>query len=223
MAVHAKSKLVLGYSPYDHGGSITPFHKIFTGSQDVKEKGFKGVDAVVLWGGRDIHPSFYKQMPNSHNGAPMMPSERDIFEWKTMLYCRVNNIPLIGICRGAQFLCVGAGGTLIQHVTNHDRDHDIITNMGKQIRVTSTHHQMMNPYNIDHIMLGWANPARSHVYEGEPDKRVTGMWGKDEPEIVYFPVLKGLAIQGHPEYQCAEKPFIDLCNDLIVEHLFPAF
>lgn len=224
MAARVNKNPVLGYSPYEHFGSINPFDRVFTGgSQNVKEKGFEGIDAMVLWGGTDIPPSYYDQFRHSRSGAPQTPSERDVFEKKAILYCRTKGIPLLGVCRGAQLLCVMAGGSLAQHVSGHNYDHYIDTIDGKHMLVTSTHHQMMNPNGIEHTLIGWTDVPRSKMYEGALDEPIPSMQGRPEPEIVYFPQLKGLAIQGHPEYSNASAEFVSYCNKLIVQYLLPPF
>lgn len=220
MADKVKVKRVLGYCGSGDGARLDIF-KGFTDGKDVKKEGFKDVDCVVLWGGTDIHPSLYNHRPHPMNGAPALPSARDIFEHKTVLYCRANNIPLIGICRGAQLLCAEAGGTLVQHCLGHGYDHMMDTNTGKTALVTSTHHQMMNPFSVPHVLIGWALGARSFRYEGEGREDIEEMHNHQEPEIVYFPGIRGLAIQGHPEYAHASTPFVDLCNELIETYLFP--
>lgn len=223
MAERVKKKLVLGYSPYDYHGSVYPFEDIFDEAQDIKAEGFEGVDCVALWGGTDIHPSYYKQKHHPWSGAGKEPSERDLFEWKTMLYCKAKGIPLLGICRGAQFICAAAGGKLIQHMSGHGYDHHIDTIKNKRIKTTSVHHQMMYPFDVPHVMVGWCDPVRCTTYEGEEGKLVKEMMNHQEPEIVYFPSVHGLAIQGHPEYPTATKEFVDLCNDLVLEYLLPPF
>lgn len=224
MAASVKKKeLVLGYSPWDYHNSLYPFGDVFSKGQDVKVHGFDGVDCVALWGGTDIHPSYYKEKAHRFSSAPSFPSDRDIFEWKTILYCKKHNIPMLGICRGAQFLCIGAGGSLVQHVAGHGYQHYIDTIHNKLVYVTSTHHQMMNPYGIDHTLIGWSNPARASKYENGDGDEILIMRKQQEPEIVYFPQLRGLAIQGHPEYGNATEEFRTYCNDLIREFLFPAF
>lgn len=219
-----KKQLTLGYSPFEADDTVAPFDQFFHHSQDVKKEGFDGVDAVLLWGGRDIHPSFYGEKANIRNQAPMQPSDRDVFEWRTMLYCRAKKIPMIGICRGAQFLCAAAGGKLIQHVTNHQNSHRITTISGKTFMSTSVHHQMMYPYDVPHTLLAWADSPLSSCYYGEEgDNMVSNMWHKPEAEVVYFPGINGLAIQGHPEYGSATPEFKQFCVDSVRTYLFFPF
>ena len=216
------NKLTLGYCPIGNGNNIAPFDRVFGNIQDIS-KSIKGVDAVVFWGGTDIHPSLYKQGAHKESQAHgSLPSNRDVFEWNAMKYCKVHNIPMIGVCRGAQLMCAFAGGTLIQHVTGHvggGGSHAIIVEgYDNIIDVTSCHHQMMYPFDVQHHMLAWSAVKKSNVYEN--DIGSVDMHGKVEPEIVYFPQINGLAIQGHPEW-AVQSTFADLCNEYIEAMLVP--
>ena len=217
-----KRKLTLGYVPMGNGTDIYPFNAIFENSQNVLADGFKGVDAVILWGGEDWHPSYYNQKAHWLNGKARTekPSYRDVFEWKTMLFCKMNDIPMIGVCRGAQGLCISAGGKLIQHVDKHGGNHGLSTIDGKSIQANSTHHQMMYPYDVPHELVAWAAPRKSTIYEGEsPGFSLPEMEDKKEAEIVWFPAIKGLAIQGHPEYSSAPAEFVHFCVDAVKKYL----
>lgn len=212
-------KLVLGFSPHAYPGAM-PFGKLFQGGEvNCAEKGFKDIDCFLLSGGTDIHPSYYNQKHQKYNGATPDVDVRDKFEWKAILYCKANNIPMIGICRGAQFLCVAAGGSLAQHVSGHNHEHGIVTNDGRMLLTTSVHHQMMNVYKTNHELLAWAVCPRSHFYLNGEDESIPEMEGQPEPEIVYFPEIKGLAIQGHPEYWSASGAFQSYCVQLVKDKL----
>src|SRR3546814_14796091 len=58
--------------------------------------------------------------------------------------CYENGIPMLGVCRGAQFLNVMPGGKLYQDVDNHVGDHPIYDPQNKRVipNVSSIHHQM---------------------------------------------------------------------------------
>jgi gamma-glutamyl-gamma-aminobutyrate hydrolase PuuD len=113
-------------------------------------------------------------------------------------------IPILGICRGAQLACAAAGGILIQHVDGHARSHSIKTSDGKEMVTSSLHHQMMFPWEVEHELIAWASPSRSNNYVGITEEEAKHIPEKDgiyvEPEIVWFPKIKCLAIQGHPEF-----------------------
>lgn len=205
-----KKKYTLGYSPYgNYEGNIYPFNDIFKENVNLKH-GFKDVDCVVLWGGTDIHPSFYKQKAHPYNSSPRTgPSERDIFEWKVMLWCRANKIPMIGICRGAQFGCIAAGGSLIQHVEGHCNGNHPVTTGKDVFHTNSVHHQMMDLRNVPHTLFAWCESPLSNRHDGETvDQQIPV---EKEPEIAYLPGIKMFAIQGHPEYSSAPSTFQEFC------------
>lgn len=214
--------LILGYCPLGNGSSIHPFDQIFDRGQDIS-KSIEGVDAVVFWGGTDIHPSLYNEP--AHRTSQMFnskyPSSRDDFEWRAMNYCMIHGIPMIGVCRGAQLMCAFAGGKLIQDCDKHASGggHQIQTVDGRTMYVTSAHHQMMYPYDIPHELLAWATPKRSTYYENGLHEPVKAMETKREPEIVYFPTINGLAIQGHPEWMGKDDVVVKYFNELILEKL----
>ena len=95
----------LAFSPYgDRGESIYPFDKLFTNKFNPVQKGsLEGADALLLWGGTDINPVFYKQdwhITTERSGHDKSPSLRDMVEWHLMHEARRLKIPIIGICRG---------------------------------------------------------------------------------------------------------------------------
>lgn len=214
-------ELTLGFCPVGNGTDISPFDYHFGKKQNIGDS-MKGVDAVVFWGGTDIHPSLYDEPAHMYNqvrGLPTMPS-RDVFEKRAMLYCIANNIPIIGVCRGAQLMCAIAGGSLVQHCHGHNSGtHDIVTVEGEHMQCTSAHHQMMVLQNVPHELLAWSKDKRSRTYEDGWGTNIEYMKTAREPEIVYFPTVKGLAIQGHPEWMSKSDRFCEYVNELIEEKL----
>lgn len=169
---------------------------------------------LVLWGGEDISPSLYNQTPIPETHAGPIPSKRDRFELECALWAIKHNMPIIGVCRGAQLLCALNGGTLVQHVTNHNHGkHEIVTNDGQKLFTNSIHHQMMNPANTEHTILAHTPYPLSNVYLGEHGNPI---FMPVEPEIIWFPKTKGLAIQGHPEYLYPNHEFVEYCTSLIL-------
>lgn len=153
------------------------------------------VDLVGFGGGADIHPSLYgcKDVASSVGHGP---SERDRFERQAFSFCVERDIPMLGLCRGAQLICALSGGKLVQDVRGHGGMHSLFLHGGGVLPMTSTHHQMMYPWDVNHTMLAWTE-NRSKVYQHDipnyvqPDK---------DPEVVFFPQTRALAVQGHPEW-----------------------
>lgn len=161
-------------------------------------------DILILWGGGDISPTLYNKALSKRGGGDVEVRGRDRVEWNMLQRAIELNIPIIGVCRGAQMLCAAAGGYLIQHLDNHaGSNHEITTVDGDVLKVNSLHHQMMVPFEVDHKLLAWSTEKRSRVYFDE-DKMLTEI--KCEPELVLFPKIRGIAAQWHPEAMSAESP-----------------
>ena len=73
-------------------------------------------DALLLSGGRDIHPSLYGSNLLHYSGAPNdgFDKERDLFELNALRRAWDRNLPVLGICRGMQLINVARHGTLVQ-------------------------------------------------------------------------------------------------------------
>lgn len=159
-------------------------------------------DILIVHGGADIHPSLYNKGRSSRSGAYELPSRRDLQEWNLMQRARELGVPIIGICRGGQMLCALAGGFLIQHVDNHGGRHLVVTNDGQSFQTNSIHHQMMYPFDVEHELVAWV-PQQLSPRHLDVD---TDIQMPCEPEFVYFPQVKGFAIQWHPEMMHEESP-----------------
>ena len=211
----------LAYSPWGNGYSIRPFDQLFDQAVDAKKHGFDNVDAFILWGGTDIHPSYYGAQAHKWNQAGTLPSERDVWEWNAMKLCKAKGIPIIGVCRGAQFMCAFVGGKLIQHVSGHTTgSHNVVTSDGDKFAVTTCHHQMLDLRGTNHELLAWTPEPLSRVYQGETELDVVNKDVFKEPEMVFFPDIKGFAIQGHPEWAPENSKFVAYCNQQIADLLF---
>lgn len=165
------------------------------------------INLVVFTGGADISPSLYGQEASK---ATSCVPKRDIYESITYHRARALNKPMVGICRGAQFLNIMAGGKLCQHITGHTVYHMMATN-DDSFEVSSHHHQMMLPPR-DAKIIGWSKYNRSDCYLGEKDIPITPT-PKQEYEVVYWPNINAIGMQYHPElmdsyskgFQYAEK------------------
>lgn len=77
------------------------------------EKHAPHYDAVVVTGGHDVEPVLYAAKPEVESNYD---SDRDTFEMAIINNALEKNIPLLGICRGAQLLNVCCKGTLFQEL-----------------------------------------------------------------------------------------------------------
>ena len=164
-------------------------------------------DTIMFTGGEDISPVHYKEPVGKFTYCN---PARDMYEYRIFDYGRVSDKSFLGICRGAQLLTALVGGKVIQHVANHGISHDVITIDGDRLRTSSLHHQMMWPWQVEHKMLAWSSP-RSNTYLNGWNKELT-LPEEKEPEVVYYPSIKALCIQGHPEMMKNNSPFVQWCN-----------
>lgn len=219
---------VLGYTTSYMGDRIYPFNALFDESRCVDGGLTTDIDALIVWGGEDIHPSLYGQKAHYFNQSQgSHPTVRDLREVSAIRDAQSKGIPIIGVCRGAQLLCALAGGSLAQHVNNHNQEHKITVRDGfegntLEMETSSAHHQMMNPWNLpkeDYDLLGWSSRRLSTVYFAEVSG-IPEMNDYPEPEIIYFRKLHALAIQGHPEWMPENSMFNKYCLHLVNEFLF---
>lgn len=190
-----------------------PF-RIFESTVEIEDPNdFKQGDVLILWGGQDIATSLYHQQPNRYT-TQELPSKRDIDEINFILAATRLDIPIIGICRGAQLLTVMTGGTLIQHVADHGRSHEILCHTtGKTIRVNSAHHQVCQPVAPAEIIASSEKPVQAYDENSEPFILT------DIPEIIHFPQIRALGVQFHPEWQDCSREAVAFVTDCIVEYL----
>lgn len=172
-------------------------------------------DFLQFTGGEDVTPSLYGEEthPRTH-----CSSARDAYEERIWEAAIERGIPMVGICRGGQFLNVMAGGRMKQHVDGHaiGGEHLMVdVSSGEMISVTSTHHQMMLPSEAGEVI---AVASESTYWEDGDQVRHASDRG-DDCEVVWYPETKSLCFQPHPEYvakshEC-QMYFFELVNELI--------
>lgn len=207
-ASHAFGRLFFNVMPWTDGARI------------------KQHDVMIFSGGADINPEIYGEERGAFTGMPQ--KYKDERERVAFRHAQAAGAACLGICRGAQLLCALSGGKLIQHVTGHGREHNIITKDGGQMKSSSTHHQMMYPFDIPNFeLIAYActvRPENKHFceYGKQVPKELHG-WVK-EPEIVWLPDTRSLCIQGHPEepYMREDQHFPQYCQQLVQQYIFTA-
>lgn len=218
--------LTLGYASTLGTGSPSgyPFDDVFDEVRQVTPEQIfnREVDALVLWGGADISPSIYKAQVSKRNQAGPDLSQRDQIETALFNAAQAVGIPVIGVCRGAQLVCAMSGGLLVQDVQNHSGDHMMDTVCGLQMETTSIHHQMMYPFNMPKDswdLLAWTAGKLSVTYVLDDEDVRTNI--PCEPEVVWFPQTKSLAIQGHPEFAPSTSDFVQYTLRLVRKLILP--
>ena len=187
----AKKVIIIG-GDYD-------YHKLFTSLGYTIVNDPEGVDLAVFTGGEDVTPSLYGDKKHQHT---YNNPRRDDVEANLFTFFRKNNTPMVGICRGAQFLNVMSGGRMYQHVQKHTRSHsitDVLT--GEQVYVSSTHHQMMMPSPTALLVATAQQGGEREWFDGEVSRRDIS---KEDIEVVFYKDTNALCFQPHPEFNSPE-------------------
>lgn len=179
-------------------------------------------DLVMFRGGADVIPTLYndKQHPRTHYDGG-----RDAKEIGEFTRALALDKKMLGICRGSQFLTVMNGGRLIQDVTNHAiaSQHPIEAPGIGQGMITSTHHQMMYPYQLpeqNYQIIAHPPEALSEHYQVGDRSNMELPDDFVEPEIVFYPKTNSLGIQGHPERMNKHTAGVKLCKKIVDAYLF---
>ena len=187
-------------------------HKV----NDVKNP--KDIDLVLFTGGEDVNPQYYNEQIGKYTH---INNNRDEKEINTFHRFR-NHSFLLGICRGSQLLTTLSGAKLIQHVEGHCRDHSMILNNKIRYTITSSHHQMLYPFDLnekDYELIAHSEYFQSKTYLNGNDEEIELAKNFLEPEIVYYKNSNALCIQGHPEWSHCEKRTATMCLNLIDKYL----
>lgn len=131
-------------------------------------------DLLCLEGGADVFPPLYgeKNVSSTYN------VHKDIQSFGLISVAQRLNIPVVGICRGSQVMCVNNGGKMKQHIENHCKWHDLTVN-GQTFEVSSSHHQESIP-----------NVSEDYIIRSEDGTC----------EIVWYKDKNMMGFQPHPEY-----------------------
>lgn len=163
------------------------------------------VDLVCFTGGADVSPYLYGGENISSSCDPI----RDEFEVSVYEDCK-DMLPMVGICRGGQFLNVMNGGKMKQHIDGHSSGYYTIQSApdedGNRVSFTTheDHHQGMILAND-----WWDSPNIPYpVYWDARD---------DNLEVVFYPGTESLCFQAHPEWGHAETK--ELFFALLKEYL----
>jgi gamma-glutamyl-gamma-aminobutyrate hydrolase PuuD len=152
-----------------------------------------GLDGLLLAGGTDVDPQFYGAVRAAETDEP--DGDRDFLERALLGEALARDLPVLGICRGMQFLNVHFGGALKQHIVDHrkpkQRDvHEIEIAPGSRLErilgtrrysVNSRHHQ-----GVERAAVGLTAAAKAA--------------GDGIVEALELPGPRfALAVQWHPE------------------------
>lgn len=177
---------------------------------EIARRVLAGVDGLIVSGGADVDPRRYGQAPHERTGAPR--TDRDAWEDALLTAAIDEDVPFLGICRGAQMLNVALGGTLVQHlpdVVGHEEYQPAPAVFGAK-RVSVERGSRLD------AILGEVDEPRGeidvHVYHHQAIDRVadgltvTARTAEGVIEAVEVDdAAFGVAVQWHPEENAADR------------------
>jgi putative glutamine amidotransferase len=203
---------IVGDEPYG-------FPQLFARAACTKATSVDTADIVLFTGGvADVSPELYGQTP--HRSTQSYPAA-DVRDIQTFIEAVELGVPMVGVCRGFQFLHVMNGGQLYQDVDEHNGDHSIFvrSTLNEIDKVSSVHHQLCKPdYSIGMEILAEAYEAYTKMIN-DTDKEESPSVPDYDVEAAWYPETCCLGVQGHPEYQGYEQYsawFIKLIQDYIM-------
>jgi gamma-glutamyl-gamma-aminobutyrate hydrolase PuuD len=177
------------------GGGVPVLLPPVPGIADVVDR----LDGVLLSGGPDVAADRYGAPAHPRTSPPRC--DRDTAELAVLDRALARGLPVLGVCRGAQLLNVGLGGTLHQHlpdVVGHDRhnptpgvfvDVDVRLDpagrvgaaVGPRVRVRCHHHQAVDRLAPGLVATGWADDGTVEALEDPARPFVLGVqWHPEE-------------------------------------------
>jgi putative glutamine amidotransferase len=197
------------YEPYlqavQQAGGVPLIIPIFEDSGDLSRL-YEAIDGLLLAGGGDIHPTFYRERPDVK--LDNLNINRDKVELTLASWAVLDQKPLLGICRGMQIINVSLGGSLHQELhdvyetkINHnqsDAEKDLnylvhhlmlrddcrlsgILNKAKN-PVNSIHRQAIKDMASTLTPVGWADDGVIEAIESSTDHYIVGI--QSHPEIM---------------------------------------
>ena len=97
----------------EKAGGIPIMFPLTSDADDIKEL-LTNVQGVLFTGGHDVNPAIYNETPI--NQTVSFCKERDDMEVEVLKQVLEKDMPLLGICRGIQFVNAYLGGSLYQDI-----------------------------------------------------------------------------------------------------------
>lgn len=159
----------------------------------------EALDGLLLIGGADITPAAYGADP--HPETILTRPERDEHERRLLAAALDRDLPVLGICRGAQLITVALGGTVRQHLpdelghTRHRPDAAVFGStrvrtrpgsvvagiLGEGATVPCYHHQGLVEEGTALEPSAWADDGLVEAVELPGNRRLLGVqWHPEE-------------------------------------------
>ncbi|RXJ89521.1 hypothetical protein CRV01_08580 [Arcobacter sp. CECT 8983] len=158
---------------------------------------FKKLDGLILSGGSDIDPTLYGANKDAHNTK--LDKKRDAFELEMIDKAYKEELPILGICRGAQLINIYFEGNLYAKILDLDEylihQNSIFPIKEAKVKKDTTLHSAVEEDEI--VINSIHNQA---IHKVGKDLEVSSKHESiiESVEKKDYPFL--LALQWHPEY-----------------------
>lgn len=174
----------------------------FTSENDELEQLAKMCDGFLFTGGHDVSPELYSEKPV--DDSVICCRDRDEMESWYLKYAISSDKPLLGICRGIQFINAALGGTLYQDLpTQHPSEIDHHQKPPYDIPVHTVSIVKDSPLGklLDTEQLSVNSYHHQAVKDLSPRLKAMAISTDGLIEAVFMPEHRFLwAVQWHPEF-----------------------
>ncbi|HEX9122085.1 MAG TPA: gamma-glutamyl-gamma-aminobutyrate hydrolase family protein [Actinomycetota bacterium] len=173
---------------------------VLPGDQTPPTELLDGYGGLLLVGGGDVEPSRYGAEPDREVYG--LEPDRDAMEIELLREAARRRLPTLAICRGMQVLNVAFGGTLIQHLPDHEgylehgtpggedqRRHEVKIAAGSRLAEASGtevlscsthHHQGVDGVGDGLIPTGWSEDGLVEAVEHEDGWMLGVQWHPED-------------------------------------------
>lgn len=157
-------------------------HNFIVWTEDnITDEMLRDISFAVFTGGADVSPSLYGE-ENVASYCNPARDELEVARWKLLTEY---NVPMVGICRGGQFLNVMNGGKLIQDVSGHSMGYQPV-------------------FSPDGDSLGLMHEDHHQAIVPTESSEVIALASDGVVEACFYHETKTLCFQPHPEWGDAD-------------------
>ncbi len=174
------------------------------------------LDALILIGGEDVHPSYYGEEPIEQ--LEEVDSLRDVYDLALIRLASDRQLPVLGICRGEQLINVAFGGSLYQDIPTQHPD-TTVQHRQKELSNVTTHTVNVLPGSVVAQITGQTTLfTNTHHHQAvkqiAPGFQVTAWAADGIPEAIESTNGRPIwGVQFHPEA-------LTMAGDSIMERFF---
>lgn len=178
-------------------------------------------DIVLFNGYLDIHPASYdvnRAILGAYSNAKI---KTDIYHVELYKQAVAANKIIIGCNKGMHLMASQIGARIVDHM-QHPMKHRITLYDESKTNVLSYHHQMVDLSNLNPVnyqIIGYAKGLSPCYLNQFNTGYVSHLRDKHqfiiEPEILYFPSVRGLGFQFNPNDYPEESDILNICRGLV--------